>query len=191
MSYQAAHDPLTGLINRREFERRARGVAAFGVRDGEASHVLCYLDLDRFKAVNDTCGHMAGDNLLREISALIKDQVRESDFVARLGGDEFGMLLIGCPLTKARQIADDVIRAVQGLPVRLAGQDLHGRRQHRAGGNRQGERHDQGYPQRRGLGLLRGQAARARAGTRLLRRKTRFRRDSEARFTGSACCSPR
>jgi diguanylate cyclase (GGDEF)-like protein len=75
--------------------------------------VLCYLDLDRFKAVNDTCGHMAGDNLLREVSALIKDQVRESDFVARLGGDEFGMLLFGCPLTKARQIADDVIRAVR------------------------------------------------------------------------------
>ncbi|MBT8442274.1 MAG: diguanylate cyclase, partial [Gammaproteobacteria bacterium] len=112
MSYQAAHDPLTGLINRREFERRIEA-SLHSVRDGEGSHVLCYLDLDRFKAVNDTCGHMAGDNLLREISALIKDQVRESDFVARLGGDEFGMLLIGCPLTKARQIADDVIRSVR------------------------------------------------------------------------------
>jgi len=112
MSYQAAHDPLTGLINRREFERRIEG-SMHSVRDGEGSHVLCYLDLDRFKAVNDTCGHMAGDNLLREVSALIKDQVRESDFVARLGGDEFGMLLFGCPLTKARQIADDVIRAVR------------------------------------------------------------------------------
>ncbi len=112
MSYQAAHDPLTGLINRREFERRLEQ-SIHSIRDEDASHVLCYLDLDRFKAVNDTCGHMAGDNLLRELSAIIKDQVRDSDFVARLGGDEFGMLLMGCPLRKARQIADDVIRAVR------------------------------------------------------------------------------
>ncbi|MAF83989.1 MAG: hypothetical protein CL797_07805 [Chromatiales bacterium] len=111
MSYQAAHDPLTGLINRREFERRLEQ-SLHSVRDEESSHVLCYLDLDRFKVVNDTCGHMAGDNLLRELSAIIKDQVRDSDFVARLGGDEFGMLLMGCPLLKARQIADDAIRAV-------------------------------------------------------------------------------
>jgi diguanylate cyclase (GGDEF)-like protein/PAS domain S-box-containing protein len=112
MSYQAAHDGLTGLINRREFERRIEQ-SLHSVRDEDTTHVLCYLDLDRFKVVNDTCGHMAGDNMLREISALIKEEVRESDFVARLGGDEFGMLLIGCPLKKARQIADDVIRAVQ------------------------------------------------------------------------------
>ena len=112
MSYQASHDPLTGLINRREFERRL-DQSLHSVRDEESSHVLCYLDLDRFKAVNDTCGHLAGDNLLRELSATIKEQVRDSDFVARLGGDEFGMLLMGCPLPKARQIADDVIRAVR------------------------------------------------------------------------------
>ena len=112
MSYQAAHDPLTGLINRREFERHL-GNSLQTVRDQDTSHVLCYLDLDRFKAVNDTCGHIAGDNMLREVSALIRDAVRESDYVARLGGDEFGMLLIGCPLKKARQIADDVIRAVK------------------------------------------------------------------------------
>jgi len=112
MSYQAAHDPLTGLINRREFERRLEH-SLHSVRDEDTSHVLCYLDLDRFKAVNDTCGHMAGDNLLRELSAIIREQVRDSDFVARLGGDEFGMLLIGCPLRKARQIADDVIRSVR------------------------------------------------------------------------------
>ncbi len=112
MTYQAAHDPLTGLMNRREFERRLEH-SLHAVRDGESSHVLCYLDLDRFKVVNDTCGHMAGDNLLRELSAIIKDQVRDSDFVARLGGDEFGLLLVGCPLRKARQIADDVIRSVR------------------------------------------------------------------------------
>ncbi len=74
---------------------------------------MCYLDLDRFKAVNDTCGHIAGDNMLREVAALIKDEVRDSDVVARLGGDEFGMLLLGCPLQKARQIAEDVCVAVR------------------------------------------------------------------------------
>jgi diguanylate cyclase (GGDEF)-like protein/PAS domain S-box-containing protein len=112
MSYQAAHDPLTGLVNRREFERRMEQ-SLNKVRDDGVPHVLCYLDLDRFKAVNDSCGHLAGDNLLREIAGLIKEQVRESDFVARLGGDEFGVLLIRCPLDKARQIADDVCRAVR------------------------------------------------------------------------------
>jgi diguanylate cyclase (GGDEF)-like protein/PAS domain S-box-containing protein len=112
MSYQASHDPLTGLINRREFERRLDESLA-GVRGGEAGHVLCYLDLDRFKAVNDTCGHMAGDSMLREVAGLIKDKVRDSDSVGRLGGDEFGMLLVGCPLDKARQIADDVVQAVR------------------------------------------------------------------------------
>jgi diguanylate cyclase (GGDEF)-like protein/PAS domain S-box-containing protein len=112
MSYQAAHDPLTGLINRREFERHL-GDSLQSIRDQDASHVLCYLDLDRFKAVNDTCGHIAGDNMLREVSALIREEVRESDYVARLGGDEFGMLLIGCPLKKARQISQDVINAVK------------------------------------------------------------------------------
>ena len=74
--------------------------------------MLCYLDLDRFKVVNDSCGHMAGDGMLREVAALIKETVRDSDTVGRLGGDEFGLLLVGCPLDKARQIADDVVRKV-------------------------------------------------------------------------------
>ncbi len=112
MSYQAAHDPLTGLINRREFERRL-SEAIDNARRENVSHVLCYLDLDRFKAVNDTCGHMAGDALLREVASLIRDKVRDSDSVARIGGDEFGLLLIGCPLEKARQISDEVVQAVQ------------------------------------------------------------------------------
>jgi diguanylate cyclase (GGDEF)-like protein/PAS domain S-box-containing protein len=111
MSYQAAHDALTGLINRRELERRLEE-AIDNARREKANHVLCYMDLDRFKAVNDTCGHMAGDALLREVASLIKDQVRDSDSVARIGGDEFGMLLMGCPLEKARQIAGDVVQAV-------------------------------------------------------------------------------
>ena len=111
MTYQASHDALTGLVNRREFERRL-GEALEVARGGRQGHVMCYLDLDRFKAVNDTSGHLAGDNMLREVAALIREAVRDSDTVARLGGDEFGVLLVGCPLDKARQIADDVRRAI-------------------------------------------------------------------------------
>jgi len=111
MSYQATHDPLTGLINRREFERRL-DEAMDSAHAEEAVHMLFYMDLDRFKAVNDSCGHLAGDNMLREVAALIKDQVRDSDYVGRLGGDEFGALLIGCPIEKARQIATDICNAI-------------------------------------------------------------------------------
>jgi diguanylate cyclase (GGDEF)-like protein/PAS domain S-box-containing protein len=113
MTYQASHDALTGLINRAEFERRLES-SLKAARGEDVDHVLCYLDLDRFKAVNDTCGHLAGDNMLREIAGLLKEKVRDSDTVARLGGDEFGMLLVGCPLDKARQIADDCCNAVAG-----------------------------------------------------------------------------
>ena len=111
-SYQASHDALTGLYNRREFEQRLE-VALESARAGRAVHALCYLDLDGFKIVNDTCGHIAGDNMLREIAGIIKDEVRDSDSVARVGGDEFGVLLVGCPLPKACQIADDICRAVR------------------------------------------------------------------------------
>ena len=111
MSYQATHDALTGLVNRREFERRLEEAIESGHR-GDGQHVLCYLDLDRFKLVNDTSGHLAGDSMLREVAKLLRDAVRDSDTVGRLGGDEFGTLLVGCPLEKARQIADDLCRAV-------------------------------------------------------------------------------
>jgi diguanylate cyclase (GGDEF)-like protein/PAS domain S-box-containing protein len=111
MSYQATHDPLTGLINRREFERRL-DEAMDDAHTEEAVHMLFYMDLDRFKAVNDSCGHLAGDNMLREVASLIKEQVRDSDFVGRLGGDEFGALLIGCPIDKARQLASDICNAI-------------------------------------------------------------------------------
>lgn len=112
ISYQASHDALTGLINGSEFERRL-AEARESDRADAVNSVLCYMDLDRFKAVNDACGHLAGDNMLRDIAKLIRDQVRDSDSVARLGGDEFGMLLIRCPLDKARQIADDVCNAIR------------------------------------------------------------------------------
>ena len=111
MTYQASHDALTGLVNRREFERRLRE-AIDAAQTGDAGHALCYLDLDRFKVVNDTCGHTAGDNMLREVATIIKDAVRDSDTAGRIGGDEFALLLVGCPLEKARQIADDVLRAI-------------------------------------------------------------------------------
>jgi diguanylate cyclase (GGDEF)-like protein/PAS domain S-box-containing protein len=111
MTYQASHDALTGLVNRREFERRLQE-ALDSAQLGDAGHALCYLDLDHFKVVNDTCGHTAGDNMLREIASLIKEAVRDSDTVGRIGGDEFALLLAGCPLEKARQIADNVVRSV-------------------------------------------------------------------------------
>jgi len=113
MSYQASHDALTGLVNRAEFGRRL-DAALDSARGEGVGHVVSYLDLDRFKLVNDSCGHIAGDNLLREIASLLKQRVRDSDTVARVGGDEFAMLLAGCPLDKARQIADDVVTAVAG-----------------------------------------------------------------------------
>lgn len=111
MSYQASHDALTGLVNRREFERRLEESLELA-HSNESRHVLCYLDLDRFKVVNDSCGHIAGDSMLREVATLIKETVRDSDTCGRLGGDEFGLLLVGCPLEKARQIADDVVHKV-------------------------------------------------------------------------------
>ena len=112
MSFQASNDSLTELVYRSEIERRSENELMTTSGEG-TGHVVCYLDLDRFKVVNDTCGHMVGDNLLREIASLLKDKVRDSDTVARVGGDEFAMLLWGCPLDKARQIADDVVQAVR------------------------------------------------------------------------------
>ena len=112
MSYQATHDALTGLLNRHDFERRLQD-AIDSAHRGDSSSVLCYLDLDRFKSINDSSGHQAGDAMLREAAKILRDAVRDSDTVARIGGDEFGMLLVGCPLDKARQIADDVYRAVK------------------------------------------------------------------------------
>jgi diguanylate cyclase (GGDEF)-like protein/PAS domain S-box-containing protein len=110
MSYQATHDALTGLVNRREFEGRLATVLESAHR-GDGAHVLCFIDLDHFKVVNDSSGHQAGDSLLREVAKLMREAVRDSDTVARLGGDEFALLLAGCPLQKGRQIADDLARA--------------------------------------------------------------------------------
>ena len=105
LSYQASHDALTGLVNRREFEIRLQQ-ALDNARVEHCEYALCYLDLDQFKVINDTCGHAAGDELLKQISNELKSILRDSDTLSRLGGDEFGVLLEGCSLDKAREIAE-------------------------------------------------------------------------------------
>jgi diguanylate cyclase (GGDEF)-like protein len=105
LNYQANHDVLTGLINRREFEKRAEQLLAT-IRQDKAEHALCFMDLDQFKIVNDTCGHSAGDALLGQLGALLKSKIRWRDTLARLGGDEFGVLLESCSLDEAMQTAE-------------------------------------------------------------------------------------
>ncbi len=103
--HQATHDGLTGLINRHEFETRMHR-ALLSAQSHNAQHVLCYLDLDRFKIINDTCGHTAGDELLRQLSKMLQGHIRSRDSLARLGGDEFGLLIEQCSLNKAKQIVN-------------------------------------------------------------------------------------
>ncbi len=102
--HQARHDALTGLQNRRAFEETLSLLLESAHRDGDI-HALLYLDLDQFKIVNDTCGHIAGDELLKQLTTLFHNEVRGTDMVARLGGDEFGVLLARCPLERARRVA--------------------------------------------------------------------------------------
>ncbi|PHS67567.1 MAG: hypothetical protein COB23_10255 [Methylophaga sp.] len=111
LSHQASHDALTGLINRFEFERRANWL--FSIKEDDEEHAMCFLDLDQFKVVNDNCGHVAGDELLRQISMLLQSKVRKSDFLARLGGDEFGLLMEHCSLDRARKIAESLLKEIQ------------------------------------------------------------------------------
>ncbi|MGH8507978.1 MAG: putative bifunctional diguanylate cyclase/phosphodiesterase [Gammaproteobacteria bacterium] len=111
-AHQAAHDPLTELPNRREFERRL-ALMVKHAREHRKEHALCYIDLDQFKVVNDTCGHRAGDELLRQISGLLKSRLRERDTLARLGGDEFAVLLGECSADQALRIANELREAIQ------------------------------------------------------------------------------
>ena len=113
LAYQATHDPLTGLINRREFEMRVERAIAHA-RAQAATHALLYLDLDQFKIVNDTCGHAAGDELLQQLAQILLSTVRHRDTLSRLGGDEFGMLLENCPLDKAVEIANNLLKSIEG-----------------------------------------------------------------------------
>jgi diguanylate cyclase (GGDEF)-like protein/PAS domain S-box-containing protein len=112
LSYQATHDALSGLINRREFETRL-GKALHSAQERSRRHALCYLDLDQFKVVNDTCGHVAGDEMLKQIAQLLLRCVRDSDTVARLGGDEFGVLIHDCALEQAKLVAEKLRAALK------------------------------------------------------------------------------
>lgn len=114
LEHQASHDPLTGLTNRREFEARLTA-AIEDHRVNGVEYALLYLDLDQFKVINDTCGHAAGDGLIRKISWLIADQLRASDVLARLGGDEFGALLRDIGSEDAVALADGIRRRIAEL----------------------------------------------------------------------------
>lgn len=112
LSYQASHDALTGLVNRREFEYRAKRLLSANKQDiGE--NVLCYMDLDQFKVINDNYGHNAGDELLRQLSTVLEEKVRHRDTLARLGGDEFGLLMEHCSLDDAHRVAASIQEAIQ------------------------------------------------------------------------------
>ena len=107
LAFQARHDALTGLLNRREFEHLLEKALA-GVQAGGDEFAVLFLDLDRFKQVNDSCGYLAGDELLRQMALLFQGRLREDDTLARLGGDEFSIMLPNCTGARARQVAEDI-----------------------------------------------------------------------------------
>jgi diguanylate cyclase (GGDEF)-like protein/PAS domain S-box-containing protein len=114
MNHQAKHDALTGLVNRREFMHRLENALTHSKRDS-ASYILCYLDLDQFKIVNDTVGHAAGDTLLKELSGLLHSRLRTRDTLSRVGGDEFAVLLENCQLDAGVQIAESLLALLAGF----------------------------------------------------------------------------
>ncbi len=110
--FQATHDELTRLVNRKEFNHRLADAFKTANENNE-HHALCFLDLDKFKAVNDSCGHEAGDELLIQLTRVIKNHIRSHDTLARLGGDEFGLLLEGCSLEKAVEITEGIVSLIK------------------------------------------------------------------------------
>lgn len=114
ISYQATHDALTGLINRTEFEARL-GFAIESTYQAAESHVLCQLDIDKLKIINDTCCYEAGDSIIRCVTAVIRGCLRDSDILARIGGDEFGIVLKNCTLDAAREVAGNILSAIRGM----------------------------------------------------------------------------
>lgn len=112
LKHQASHDTLTGLLNRREFDRRLLNCLT-GTQKANIRHSLIFIDLDQFKTVNDSCGHLAGDQLLRQLSSLMSPLVRGRDTLARLGGDEFAILLEACPKNAALKVANEVLSTIQ------------------------------------------------------------------------------
>ena len=122
LSYQASHDALTNVINRRAFEIQLTK-AIKSAKDSSQKHALLYLDLDQFKVVNDTCGHDAGDQLLIQITALLQSKLGSSDTLARLGGDEFGVLLRNCSLNQAKEFAETILTTLKQF--RFEWQSIH------------------------------------------------------------------
>ena len=118
--HMAIHDPLTGLSNRHAFSQRLADTL-HSAREHHSVHGLLYLDLDQFKVVNDTCGHVAGDELLKQLALVLRQSVRDSDSVARLGGDEFGLLLENCPTEDAQRIASKLLHALNDYRFTWAG----------------------------------------------------------------------
>ncbi|MBT8086026.1 MAG: EAL domain-containing protein [Woeseia sp.] len=113
LSYQASHDPITGLINRREFENQLVSALDSTRSNTELTHAVLYIDLDQFKVVNDTFGHTSGDELLLQVSEIIKGNIRSTDVLARLGGDEFGVLLERCDECRAMDVAESIRSAIE------------------------------------------------------------------------------
>ncbi|MGB8337588.1 MAG: EAL domain-containing protein [Burkholderiales bacterium] len=120
LTYYATHDSLTGLVNRREFEDRL-GQALLSARQNGSVHALCFMDLDHFKIVNDTCGHDAGDELLRQVASLLKYKIREGDTLARVGGDEFGLLMGNCQLDTALELAHLLCQTIRAFRFSWSG----------------------------------------------------------------------
>jgi len=112
LTHQATHDALTGLINRKEFDNRVSSALQSAINE-KKTHALCYVDLDQFKVVNDSCGHHAGDLLLQQVTQMLLKKLRSADTLARLGGDEFGVLISGCNLDHAKAVAESIREAVE------------------------------------------------------------------------------
>ena len=121
VAYHASHDSLTGLVNRREFELRCNDAIT---RAADANQALCFIDLDKFKRVNDTAGHLAGDELLRQLSTLFTSLVRRSDVMARLGGDEFGLLIYDVGLEEAMRLATQLRAEVESFQFHWEGKQF-------------------------------------------------------------------
>ncbi|MDP1930182.1 MAG: EAL domain-containing protein [Gammaproteobacteria bacterium] len=121
--HQATHDALTGLINRHQFELEL-DKAIVGVHSEKRSHHLLFIDLDRFKIVNDSCGHMAGDKVLVQIAELMRAQLRSTDVLGRIGGDEFGVILLDCDPVIARELAGNLREAVAGFRFQSGGRQF-------------------------------------------------------------------
>lgn len=124
LSYQSRHDTLTGLTNRRVFEERLQELLEVAQSDG-VQHALCYFDLDQFKVVNDTCGHVAGDELLRELADALSVRVRRTDTLSRLGGDEFGVLMESCSIEQAQRVAEYLQKSIDELRFHWEGRSFN------------------------------------------------------------------